>query len=291
MTTKVRTKTASKTEPKFKSPEGTINVRYVLRQSGNITNKRHVAYGGKLEGVLDEYPARMDSTGYYVSIFSDEEVDYLEDKLSLEQGDLNPHKRDGFYSKLKVNIGKEGLTLDLAKPTDYIKYKLLLSYTDKVSPDIFSTSSKRTFDYEIVRQKDVLQKATKRLNYNREAYKILGKIEDSLEQLTGAYRSVTGKRTSSETSKEWLVTQVGDLIDNNAKRFVEILTDPQYESKLFIEKAIDQGAIKNVKGLYYTQDGVELSIEGERPTLINAIGYLDNIENQDIKLLIESKIK
>jgi hypothetical protein len=274
-------------------PDEKVTVKYVLRQKGNITNRSHVAYGGKLEDVVDKYCARMSPTrrDSFLPIFTPEEQAFLEKELALAEGDLNPNKSDGYFSQILIRLSKAGISLDLSKADDYIKYKVLLSYTDKVSPDIFTTHTRKTYDYEIVRAKDVTQKATKRLNYNKESYKILGKIENSRDQLAGAYRILTGKKISSETSKEWLEARVGNLIEEDAKRFVEVLTDPLYEGKLFIERAIDHGAIKKLKGLYYTIDGVELANEGETPTLINAINYLDNIENQDLRLSIEIKMK
>ena len=277
----------------FSLPGGKVRVRYVLKQHGNITDKRHVAYGGKLDDAMDNYVAQMSPTkkGAFVSIFTEEEEEYLEDRLALEKGDLNPNKSDGFYNDIRVSIGKSGKLLDLSQAEDYVEYKVLLSYENKVSPDIFTTPLRKTYNYEMVRESDVTQKATKRLNYNKEAYKILGRIGDSREQLTGAYRVLKNKRVSNESSMEWLEAQVGQLIDDDAKRFVEVLTDPLYESKLFIEQAIDHGAIKRLKGLYYTTDGIELSQDGESPTLINAITFLDSVENQDLKLALELKMK
>jgi hypothetical protein len=279
------------TKKEFSLPDEKVTVKYVLRQHGNITNRNHVAYGGKLEGATDLFPAKMAPTGYFEDILTEEEAILLENKLALAPGELNPNNMDGYFNKVSVMLGKTPVTLHLYKPLDYLKYKILLSYTDVVSPDIFSTQFKKTYKYEIVREKDVMTKATKKLNYNKEAYKLLGKIEDSKEQLVGAYRSITGRKVSNESSHDWLVTQVGNLIDQDARKFVEILTDEHYETKLFIEQAIDHRAIKRVKGLYYTADGMELSDTGESPTLINAIAYLDNIENQDVKLVIKSNMK
>ena len=285
-------KKAVAAKPKeFTLPDEKVRIKYILRQSGNITNRNHVAYGGKLEGAVDTFPAKLAPTGYFLDILTEEETIFLEKKLALAPGELNPNNMDGYLDKVTVKVGKSGLDLYLNKPLDFLKYKILLSYEDVVSPDIFSTPYKRTYKYEVVRQKDVTSKATKRLNYNKEAYKLLGKIEDSKEMLVGAYRSITGKRVSNESSHEWLVAQVGNLIDQDAKRFVEVLTDTHYETKLFIEQAIDRRAIKRVKGLYYTADGMELSDTGESPTLINAISFLDNVENQDVKLVITSNMK
>lgn len=275
----------------FELPTEKVLVRYVMRQSGNIRNRNHVAYGGKLDGSIDTLPAKMVDGGNYADIFTEEEQLFLEKKLFLEEGDLSSYNKKGFLSKFKVTIGKEQTTLYLDKPTDFIKYKILESYAGLVSPDIFTTPTYKGYRYEFVREADVVSKQTTKLNYNRDAYKLFGKIEDSREQLAGAYRMVSHNKVSAESTLEWLRGQVGELIDKDAKGFVLTLKDEFYQTKLFIEQAIDAKVISRSKGLYYTADGMELSAEGEQPTLINAIKFLDNISNQDIKLQLTSKMK
>lgn len=291
MATKRTSKTQTQEPEAFTLPRETIRLGYILKQKGNITNKNHVAYGGRLDDATDLYVAKTDEYGDYIDILTEEEKEYLEAKLALSPGSLNPNTVGGYYSKIGILLGKSGIKLNLNKASDYIKYKVLLSYTDKVSPDIFSSHLRKTYDYEVINEEDVQSKVTKRVNYNKEAYKLFGKIEDSKVQLLGAYKSLTGKKVSPESSQEWLVGQIGTLVESNAKLFVDTLTDPLYESKLFIEQAIDAGAIKKLKGLYYTTDGMEISNEGEIPTLINAISYLDSVENQDLRLVIELKMK
>ena len=278
----------------FSLPNERLRINYILRQHGNITDKRHVAYGGKLDGSYDSFPPKMSRTsasGSLISFLSLDEQAYLEKYLALDDGELNPNNKVGYLRTFEVKIGKEGIGLDLSSPEDYLKYKVLLSYTDIVSPDIFSTPTKLSYKYEVVREKDVNKKVSTRVNYNRDAYMLFGKMEDSREQLAGAYRVITGKRISADSKIDWLIGQVGQLIEADAKRFVEVIKDDLYQDKLFLELAIDNGQIVKTKGLYYTEDGIELSVAGEKPTLINAIQFLNNIENQDLKLVIQSKMK
>jgi len=56
---------------------------------------------------------------------------------------------------------------------------------------------------------------------------------------------------------------------------------------LLIEKAIDAGKVIKSKGLYRTAEGIELCEEGQVPTLDNAVAFLNDPKNQDIKLLIK----
>jgi len=125
------------------------------------------------------------------------------------------------------------------------------------------------------------------IDYDRKAYKLLEEIESSKEQLAGILRIMTGKRISTESDHDWLVAKVGEELKKNPKRFVEILSDEDYKVKLLIEKAIDAGKVIKSKGLYRTAEGIELCEEGQVPTLDNAVAFLNDPKNQDIKLLIK----
>ena len=79
----------------FSLPNHSILVRYIKRQKGNITNKRHIAYGGMLEGSTQNLRPKKGSNGQYVNVLSDLEQNYLEKKLALEQGGLSVYKKEG----------------------------------------------------------------------------------------------------------------------------------------------------------------------------------------------------
>lgn len=272
----------------FKLPEEKIVVRYVKKQTGFVVNPNHVAYGGKLEGATDKLVAKVDSSGKYIPALSAEEQRGLEKLIGAEKGYLSTHKpEDNFWDTISIRLGKSGTTLDLSKPFEYINYKVLLTYTDLVSPSIMETKFKRTYKYEIVRTKDKDTKDSISVNYSRSAYKLFGKIEDSNEQMAGIIRILSGKAVAA-SDNDWLIKEVGKLVEADPKRFVEVLTDPDYEIKLFIERGISKKEIKLARGKYTTKDGVSLCEDGEIPTLLNAISFLKNIKNQEIKLAIEA---
>jgi len=113
-------KTVSKAK-KFSLPNRKVTVRYVKRQTGYITNPRHVAYGGKLEGSVDSLRPRMSSNGKYVPVLTEPEQTFLEKALAMEPGDLSVYKsEDNFWDDIVVNLGKDSTVLDLSEPYDYI---------------------------------------------------------------------------------------------------------------------------------------------------------------------------
>jgi hypothetical protein len=274
----------------FVLPNESVLVRYVKVQTGFITNPNHVAYGGKLEGAIDTLPAKQSRKGGYLNVLTKEEETSLEDIMSVNSGYLSIHKpEDNFWDKISITLTKEGLILDLSNPMEYINYKVLLTYDDYISPSIMETQFKRSYRYEMVRTRDIDAKDKKEINYDIKAYKLFGKMEDSNEQLAGVIRVLSG-RSVAATNNDWLVKEVGKLIKTNSKRFVEIVTDPDYETKLFIEKAISKKQIVRNRGKYTSKDGVDLCEDGEVPTLINSIRFLQHIKNQEMKLAIEAGI-
>jgi len=287
--TKKETETVSTVKKQaFKLPDIKVNVRFVKRQTGYINNPRHVAYGGKLEGACDHLPAKQSRSGKYVTVLNEVEQRYLEKLLAIKEDGLSIHKTtDNFWDDINIMLCKEGTVMDLSDPYDYINYKVLLTYTDLISPSITETLNKRTYKFEIVTANDENLKLQKHIDYKRKAYKLLEEIESSREQLAGILRIMTGKPVSTESNHDWLITQVGKEIDSDAKRFVEILEDDDYQIKLLIEKAIDEKKIYKERGLYKTSDGLELCYEGQIATLDNAVMFLKDSKNQDIKLLIK----
>ena len=272
----------------FDLPDKKVTVRYVKKQRGNITNKNHIAYGGKLEGSVDLFPLKMRRDGKYERVLTDIEQSYLEDVLGREKGSLSTHlKKNNFWDDQVVLLEKEGVTLQLDDPWDYIKYKILLTYDDVISPSITETSFKKTYRYELVTVADVREQLKKDVNYDIKAYDMLSEMKESREQLVGILRMTTNKKFSTETDHDFLVTKVAQAIKEDAKRFVEIIEDPDYQIKLLIEKGIDGGKIVRERGKYRTSDGIELCDDGMVPTLDNAIDFLKLKKNQDIKLLLK----
>jgi hypothetical protein len=241
-----------------------------------------------LEGATNTLPAKQDRAGNYIEALTRDEQRGLEEYMGVDNNYLSTHKpKDNFWDTIKIQLGKEGLWLDLEKPYDFIKYKVLLTYVDMISPSITETKFKKGYRYEIVRKVDQDTQDSDEVSYDIQAYKLFGKYEDSREQLAGIIRVLGGKSVSTN-DHGWLIKEVGKLVKKDPQRFVEVLTDPNYKIKLFIEKGISKKAIVNNRGKYTTKDGIALCEEGETPTLIKAIQFLTNIKNQDIKLAIEA---
>ncbi len=89
--------------------------------------------GAACSWVLPLY-AKGDGVGYVNPFNSDEERNYLEEKLGMN---LNIHDKESIFSTFKITIKKTlpdlnllKLKFDLTKPIDYLQYLILLKQND-----------------------------------------------------------------------------------------------------------------------------------------------------------------
>ena len=118
-----------------------------------------------------------------------------------------------------------------------------------------------------------------------------GKIEDDKDKLLGVLKLLTNKPISKDSKLEWIQNKVEEFIDTMPSQFVNVINDKFFYTKLLINTAIDKGIIVKNNNKYSTIDGLELCNSGELPTFDNAVAYLDNPKNQEIRDLIEAKPK
>ena len=119
-----------------------ILVRFVPKEDSNITNPKHILYGGMAEGAVKYYTVPiLASTGTYKNILTDDEKAFLESYMGLEYNALSVYnKTNNFWANFTVRLTKHDNYLDLSDPNDYIKYKVLLANTDFIADSINNSS-------------------------------------------------------------------------------------------------------------------------------------------------------
>lgn len=276
----------------FKLPTEKVEVKYIKRQKGIITDPKHIAYGGLLEGAYITLPPKRLRNGQYANVLTNDEKRYLEKVLALPEDGLSIYnKTNNYWGTLKVRIGKEGIPeLDLSDPISYIQYKILMSYDDIVCDNIENVDRKPTYKFVIVRTGDIQRQTNKKLDLTKEAYKLLGKLEDNREAMIDFLRVVSIK-VADDTSTDWLNGEVGKYMLENTTKFVTLLKDPSYPTRVLLTKAIASGEVVKKGMNYYTKDGESLSEPNTQSTLENVITYLESSVNQEYRLLLMSKVK
>ncbi len=117
-----------------------------------------------------------------------------------------------------------------------------------------------------------------------EAYTQFSIITSSKDKMINFIKAL-GRVVPINHDEDWLQNEILNVLENSAKIFLSIVKDPLYEAKIFVQNAIEVGAIIKRGDKRYTLDsGTEI---GELADMIN---YLSNPENQEMKLRIRGKI-
>ncbi len=277
----------------FELPNEKVFIEFIARETGNIKNKNHVLYGGMLEGSTRTLTPRRSSTTFkYEKVLTSEEQKFLENKIGLEPQGLNVYKKENnYWDSLTVILKKEGVLLNLADPIEYMRYKVLLSYTNLIAPSLtdYKTKNKLTYKFVIIHKGEKDNAKVTKYNIKKEAYSIASKIESNVERVR-EFLYLYGIRVSGDASVKWIKGKLGEIIEDDPTGVVNLYTSGDYETRSLLARGVLCGVIKDVGNKFYLEDGLALSPENEVPTLANSIKFLKDAANSDIRLRVEAKI-
>lgn len=278
-----------------------IIVRHIPRQSNMVQNPKHVLYGGMAENAIRVFVVPRLTSGKYVNVLTNDEKDFLEHTMGLEDNALSIHKREhNFWDDsnpdgiAKVMLKKQDNYLDLSDPNDYIKYKILIANKDWIAPSLKALEDhpKATYQYVIIGEGDETKSAKNNMSNTMMCYKEYGKIEDDVDTLRLIIETLDGRPVASTSKLEFLQTKINDLIQANPKTFLKVVTDKMLPTKVLIGKGVATGVItKKGDYLYLRSDNKPLCEDGEDPTLNIAAKYLNDPKHQSIKFAIETELK
>lgn len=278
-----------------------VIVRYILRQKGNITNPKHVLYGGMAEGAYRTFTVPRLTSGNYVNVLTNEEKDFLEDIMGFEPNTLSIYKKqDNFWSVAnpmgisKVKLTKRDTYLDLSSPEDYIRYKILLANRDFIAPSLNALQDfpKASYQYVIIEEGAEDKQAAVKMSTTMQCYKEYGKIETDFEKLRLIVETIDGRPVSANAKLEFLQNKINEMIQSDSRMFIKIITDPLLDTKVLIRQAIEAGLIaKRGNFLYLKSDNSPLCENGEEPTIQTAAKYLNSPKRQDILFALQAKLK
>lgn len=273
-----------------------VFVRFVPHEDGYVGgNKAHVLYGGRADGYIDKLCVPvLRSTGAYKNVLTNEEKDFLEEALGLDYNALSVYKKENnYWDNYWVEIGKEGLHLNLSDPEDYIKYKVLLANSDMVAPSVKERLErpKATYWYEIVRESEETSLENARMDATMASYKEFGKMENDLDTMRVVVELLDARPYAQNTKSDFLRSRINQLIQRDAKTFLKTATDPDLHAKVIIRRSTELGKVVKRGDYYYlASDGSPLCENGENPTLSAAARYLNTAAHQDIRFILESEV-
>ena len=271
-----------------------VIVRFVPKENDNIVDRKHVAFGGMMDGAVRGFTVPVLSNGTYKNVLTDNEKTFLEEVLGLEVNGLSVYnKKDNYWDNFLIRLTKQDTILDLSDPEDYIKYKVLLANKDLVAPSMKELREARlaTYEYVIMEPNEEFSDSRNRVNNTMKCYEEFGAIKDKFDVLRCIIETVDGRTVASNTKIEFLQAKATDLIASNPKLFLETITDPLLNTKVLIKKAVEANLIsKRGEYYYFREDGSPLCGPNEDPTFTIAARYLSLPENQELKFAIEAKL-
>lgn len=278
-----------------------VIIRHIARPSNMVQNPKHVLYGGMAENAIRVFVVPKLTSGRYVNVLTDDEKEFLEDIMGLENNALSIYKRDhNFWDDSnpdgisRVILKKQDNYLDLSSPEDYIRYKILLANKDFIAPSLKALEdyNKATYQFVIIGEDDETKSAKTAMSNTMMCYKEYGKIEEERDTLALIIEILDGRPVAPTSKLEFLQTKINDLIQANPKTFLKVVTDKLLPTKVLIKKSIAAGTItKRGDYLYLRSDGKPLCEDNEEPTMNVAAMYLNNPKHQSIKLALETELK
>lgn len=272
-----------------------IIVRFVPKQSGLVSNPKHILYGGMAENAVRWFTLPRLSLGMYVNALTDLEKTYLEEVMGLEYNALSIYKKvDNYWDNLTVRLTKQDNFLNLANPDDYIKYKVLLMNKDYIAPSLqeLQDRPKATYQFVLIREGEEIKSSKKEMTATMQSYMKFGEIQNEADILRVIIETIDGKPLSKSTKIEFLQEKINKLIQANPKLFLRVVEDPLLRVKTLIKRAIEGGLISNRGGmLYLKSDGTPLCEDNEEPTLSVAAKYLSSPKRQSLKFSLEAQLK
>ena len=274
----------------FKLPTDTVVVKYIKRKRGLAAHvdENHVISGSMLSGARKKFCAPIQRNGSIANVLTKDEKEYLEGITGL---DLSVYGQ--FWNTYYVSLWKDDANniFDLSNPMDYISIRILESLKNDIATSWNDRNKKQTYQFVITRADEEFKEKKAKFDTKKEAWKTYGKLEDDRDKLIGILKLLSNQPISVDSKLDWIQGKVEEYLDSMPSSFLEIVTDPSFDTKVLINKAIDAGYVIRKGNKLSTVDGLELSENGELASFDNAVRYLDAPKNQDVRSLMEARIE
>lgn len=242
--------------------EKKVFLKPIINKSGKMVSDRTHSGYFMWEGAVASFTFRIvDDRGNIINPFkNDDERKYFESVLGQN---LNPYDVESkWYTQkgkfIKVDVQKtpdfmsRGMEFRLDDPEQNLQYRVLVSnkntYPIGIAPSPDEVKEGINYKFVLVEENYEDDKSSKTMDMMSENYIYYGTIKDNvkkLRDLLGIY--ITDKKISKQipkdVTKEWLVTELNKAFKDDYVKMYQLITDPEFENKIFIDKCIRVGAI------------------------------------------------
>lgn len=275
----------------FKLPGEVVTVQFIPRRRGmaSSVSDGHIISGGMLEDTVRKFCAPLQRNGKIANVLTIEEKEGLEEMLGGMDLSVYGDFWKDFFVSLRKN--KASNVFDTSDPIDFISVKVLEKNTSYIAKSWAERDDKQTYQFAITREGEVSNEDKAKFDIKKEAFKLYGKIEDDKDKLIAVLRLLSNRPVSSDSKLDWVQKQVDTYVDTESQAFVNVVNDSSFETKKLINEAVDVGYVVKRGNKYSTIDGLDLAEAGEIPTFNNAVRYLDNDRNQEVRSIMVAKIE
>lgn len=278
-----------------------VVVRLIKKQRGSVSDPHSPLAFGMAETAQYIVTVPRLRSGILKNVLTDSEMECIENILKVAPGTLSVYKQTNNYWCTstpdcinKVILTKQDTVLDLSNVYDYIRYKILLANTDIICPSLqdLEDNPKNTYRYVLINEAQEAKSIGTKANLKYECYTAYGKYKDNADVLKCIIELMDNKKVNPDTKIEHLQSMVTRYIDEDTKRFKDVITDELLEYKALIKKGVEKGLISNRNNFFYMrEDNTPLCEQYEEPRLSIAAKYLANPANQDLRDSLIAKLK
>ena len=267
---------------------GNVVYRYIPRKPHGVTEKTHILYKGKLATSIDTMGVLRNQYGKFVIPMTDEESKDIREGLGLSENDLNVNMRDNeFLKNISIELGVDGLRLDLSDPYNRLIDKVLLAYNNFIAPDLKSQTYKASFRYVRVDGEEETDIILADSDSRKKTYKLLGALEESRERML-LYVANSNIRINPRISTRDLRKLVNKSADADNIKFIRTLESEKFSTVGMLRMAVLAGVVDVNAGMHYF-DKVSLASENEAATFDNAVNYLLDNNNSQVRIAISKE--
>jgi hypothetical protein len=243
--------------------------------------------GGGVKAILDDQERRHIKKYYNKYPNGMTQKEFFENELGVDLNHTLPIEENFWRSdrRGRITMTKEGVSLNLNLSIDMLKYLILLSNKKLISPSYDDRLLKATYEFMMVDDNKVTSKKVAAAELKARAYTKFAEVTSNKHKMIGFIKSL-GRTIPSSHTEDWLKNEIINVLDESSENFLAVVDHPQYDQRIFVQEAIDAGAIKKMSERRYVLDnGIEL---GE---LTDTINYLDNPDNQEVKMRIKTQVE
>ncbi len=206
-----------------------------------------------------------------------EDEERLEGLLNFQKGQLAPHS--AYWKTFAVKISNNELILNTALPWDELQY-LFLKNHKKVANGL--SDIRPGTDYVLINKDSEAQESNRIAKRKREAIKEFDKM--SLEEMRKALRLFGFK--ADTMSNELVENKLFELVEKDPEAFFsKWVNNKTKNTEFIIQSAIAKNIMRKSRNVYYY--GTEIIGSSMEDT----IAYLDNKNNQDLRMAIMNELE